>query len=102
MVDAPITQGTVTMVVGMVTTTVFLTWFIAAQFSKNRRDFYRVMSKHNREDDDRFLAIQEVQWELREYIARRDGSKFPHRKPFPRRRYLIDDTEGETEQTPAE
>ncbi len=95
-VDAPMMQSAVTMIVGAATTTAFLTWFIAAQFSKNRRHFHQVMSQHNKEDDDRFLAIQEAQWELREYVARRDGTKSPpQRKPFPRRRYLQDDANGD-------
>jgi hypothetical protein len=72
--------------------TAFLTWFIAAQLSNNRRVFYRTISKHNREDDDRFAALQDNQYELREYLAQRDGTAMPQRKTFPRRRYLIDDS----------
>ena len=82
-------------VVGATTTTML---YLERKFSEHRklvyqleRNFYRIISQHNREDDDRFLAIQEIQWELREYVARRDGTKLPHRKPFPRRRYVQDD-----------
>lgn len=97
-IDAPAVQSTVTMVMGLASTVAFLTWFIAGQFSKSRRDFYRIMSLHNREDDDRFLAIQEAQRELREYVARRDGTKIPHPKSFPRRRYFDGGTNSETGQ----
>lgn len=88
--DIPITENVVYIVVSAVGATAWLTWFIRDQFSKNRRDFYRVMSRHNKEDDDRFAALQDNQYELREYIARRDGTELPQRKTFPRRRYLIE------------
>lgn len=88
--DVPAAQSIFAMVAAVAAPTAFLTWFIAEQFRKNRQEFYRVMSVHNQEDDDRFSAIQEAQWELREHIARREGSKPPHRKPFPKRRYITD------------
>ena len=91
--DIPITENVVYIVSSAVAATAWLTWFIRDQFSKYRRDFYRVMSRHNREDDDRFAAVQDNQYELREYIARRDGTELPQRRTFPRRRYLIETPE---------
>ena len=93
---------TLQMLAIVVGATVTIMLYLEKKFGEHRklvyqleRNFYRVMSQHNREDDDRLLALQEAQWELREYVARRDGTKMPHRKPFPRRRYVQDDGEAE-------
>ena len=89
---------TLQMLVMVVGATIAIMLYLEKKFAEARklvhqleRHFNQVMSLHNREDDDRLLALQESQWELREYIARRDGTKSPHRKPFPRRRYLQGD-----------
>lgn len=74
-----------------------LAWFISAQFSKNRAMFYKALSLHNREDDDRFASLSNDIWAIHLRNARRDGDEPPERKTFPRRRYLQEslDTQGE-------
>jgi len=69
----------------------WLTWFIGNQFSGNRRVFYRVISQHNREDDDRFAALDDAIWGIHIRNARRDGDGAPLRKSMARRRYLVED-----------
>lgn len=70
--------------------TAWLTWFLREQFSKTHRLFYRVISLHNREDDDRFEAMSNEIWKIHLRNARRDGDAPPDRSTFPRRRYLSD------------
>jgi hypothetical protein len=65
-----------------------LAWFISAQFSANRSLFYRALSMHNREDDDRFESLSGDIWRIHLRNAARDGDDAPERKTFPRRRYL--------------
>lgn len=74
--------------------TAFLTWFIFDQFRRLRSLIYRIISAHNREDDDRFESLSTDNWNLRLELARRLGGKIPERKTFPRRRYLQEDNEG--------
>lgn len=69
----------------------FLAWFINNQFSHNRRIFYRVMSRHNKEDDDRFEAISNDVWGILIRNARVDDDQPPKRTTFPRRRYLTEE-----------
>ena len=77
--------------VSIISATVFLTWFIASQFSGNRRAFYRIISRHNREDDDRFAMLDNAIWKIHLRNARRDGDMPPQRNPMARRRYMIED-----------
>lgn len=63
-------------VIGMIIgTTAGVSWFIADQFRRHRLLLYRVMSRHNKEDDDRFAVL----W------TRITGEKWT---PFPRRDYF--------------
>ena len=71
-----------------------LAWFISEQFRRNRQTFYKVMSVHNKEDDDRFESINNQIWQLRLRNARKDGEEPPEYNSFPRRRYLIDEQSG--------
>ena len=88
---APILSvATLSMMGGLALTTAYLTWFISDQFSKNRRLFYRVISRHNREDDDRFEVLNDSIWKIHLRNAERDGDKPPHRHPIVRRRYLLE------------
>jgi hypothetical protein len=65
---------------------------------ESQRMFLRVMSRHNREDDDRFEAISNGMWHLALRNARKDGDDPPPRITFPRRRYLIEtEEEGDDE-----
>ena|SRR5271154_4384549 len=74
----------------------WLAWFISTQFSANRKAFYRIMSVHNKEDDDRFEALKQDIWQLRLRNARVDGVKPPEQQSFPRRRYLGEDGDIDT------
>jgi hypothetical protein len=98
---APVTDGVIYMVGSVATGTAFLTIWITNQFSKNRRDFYRVISRHNKEDDDRFAVLQDEHWELRGYIAKRDRTPMPKRTTLPRRRYLIETDNEQSESSEA-
>jgi hypothetical protein len=69
----------------------WLTWFISNQFAGNRRVFYRIISQHNREDDDRFAELSDAIWGIHLRNARRDGDSAPQRKSITRRRYLVQD-----------
>lgn len=90
-----VTIQLVSIVVSAVAITAWLTWFLRDQFSKTHRLFYRVISLHNREDDDRFAALSDEVWKIHLRNARRDGDDPPDRKTMPRRRYLADDAEPE-------
>lgn len=67
------------------------TWFFRNQFSAARQMFFRVMSRHNREDDDRFQALSDDIQRIHLRNAQRDGDVPPPRRTFQRRRYLSDD-----------
>lgn len=73
--------------------TASLTWFMFQQFSNTRREFYRVISRHNREDDENFASLEEAISYINIRNARIDNTEPPARKKIPRRRYLIDDKE---------
>jgi len=102
----PITFQIVTAISGAVAVAVVVVLWITREFSKNRRLFYRVISRHNREDDDRFAHLDGEIWKIHLRNALRDGTEIPPRIPIPRRRYLMDDTDdeegGSAELEPAE
>jgi hypothetical protein len=91
--EVTLTANTVYMVGSVASGTAFLTIWITNQFSKLRRELYRVISRHNREDDDRFAELHDDIWQIHLRNANIDGSKPPIKKPFPRRRYLIESGE---------
>lgn len=91
----PLTWGLVTILCAAVGSTAFLTWFVRDQFSKQRGGFFKIISRHNREDDDRFVNLSDELWNLRAQVARLSGDIPPSRKTLPRRRYLVDDTNEE-------
>ena len=88
-----ITESVVYMVGSVASGSAFLAWFINNQFSYNRRIFYRVMSRHNKEDDDRFEGINHEIWQILLRNSRVDGDQPPKRTTFPRRRYLQESDE---------
>jgi hypothetical protein len=55
-----------------------------------RRIFYRIISLHNHEDDDRFAELKNDIWRLRVRNATKDGEEFPEPDHFVRRRYLTE------------
>jgi hypothetical protein len=89
--EASITWGTAGIIGTMCAATGWLTWFFQSQLRAQRAMFYRVVSKHNREDDDFFEAVRGDIRELHLRNARVDGVHPAEMKPLPRRRYLIDD-----------
>ena len=82
---------TLSIIGSIVTATAMLTWFMFKQFSDTRRELYRVISQHNREDDDNFAMIDDAIWNIHLRNARIDGDTPPARKKIPRRRYLVAD-----------
>lgn len=95
--DLPITWGLVGVVCSVAAGTAVLTRHLSNQFSKQTRLFFRVISRHNREDDDRFQALSDEMWGVRELISNISGRPLPARRSFPRRRYLVDDGEHPSE-----
>jgi hypothetical protein len=88
-----VTIQLVSIVASVAVATAWLTWFLREQFSQTHRMFYRVLSLHNREDDDRFAELDTAIWKIHVRNARRDGDEPPERRPIPRRRYLAEDSE---------
>lgn len=93
--DLPVTWGLVGIIGSVAGGTAFLTWFVRDQFSQQKSLFFRVISRHNREDDDRFESLSTDLWTIREHLAEHGGKSLPPRRTFPRRRYLVDDGEGD-------
>lgn len=91
--DLPLTWNLVVLVTSVVCGTAWLTWFIRDQLSKQVHLFYRIISKHNREDDDRFEDLNTHIWNIRNHLSAQGGTPLPEFRPLPRRRYLIDDDE---------
>jgi len=88
--DPPITESTVYVVSAVMLGTASTVLFLMREFSKNRQLFYRIISLHNKEDDDRFAALSDDIWRIHLRNALRDGDVPPARKTFPRRRYLAE------------
>jgi hypothetical protein len=89
--DAPISWGYAGMMATVCAATAWLTWFFQSQLRSQRAMFYRIVSKHNKEDDDAFEAIRNDIRLIHLRNARVDGDRPPEMKPLPRRRYLVDD-----------
>lgn len=83
-------EGLLYMIGSVASGAAFLSWFMADQLSRNRRVFYQIISRHNKEDDDRFEALSTDIWRIHLRNARRDGDGPPERKTFSRRRYLTE------------
>lgn len=75
--------------------------FVMREFSNTRKMmyqgqvklqklFFRVISQHNKEDDDRFEAIYREQYRLHVRNAKKDGTPMPEFRPLPKRSYLIE------------
>lgn len=109
MSDPVVTQGLLYIIgavaafVGVSTATI--TVFILNGNSKTRGVFYKelksirgyfnkVISLHNKEDDDRFETLNTEIWRLHLRNAKKDGTATPKFSPLPRRRY-IDQQDGE-------
>jgi hypothetical protein len=88
--DPPITESTFYIVGAVMTGTACTVLFLMREFSQNRKLFYRIISLHNKEDDDRFQALSDDIWKIHLRNARRDGDHPPQRKTFPRRRYIAE------------
>jgi hypothetical protein len=91
--DPPITESVAYIVGAVMLGTASTVIFLMREFSKSRHLFYRVISLHNKEDDDRFAALSDEIWKIHLRNARRDGDAPPARHTFPRRRYLAETTE---------
>jgi hypothetical protein len=92
--DLPLTWSLLGVMGSVAAGTAILIWFVRDQFSKQQRMFFRIISRHNREDDDRFDGISNELWNIRLTMARNHGEPLPPRETFPRRRYLVDDAGG--------
>lgn len=92
MPDQIITGYTVTVVGSAVCATAAILLWLTREFSKTRNLFYRVISRHNREDDERFSHLDDQQWSIIVRNAIKDGERVPERRTMRRRRYLVDDS----------
>lgn len=108
--DPVVTQGLL-YIIGAVAvfvggSTITVTSFILNGFTKTRNTlfaetgklrtyFERVISTHNKEDDDRFEKLNTEVWRLHLRNARKDGTTSPDFEPLPRRRYVHDSDESD-------
>lgn len=88
--DAPLTLSTLYLIGAVMAGTAATVMAIVRESRQNRRLFYRIISLHNKEDDDRFAALSDEIWNIHLRNARRDQEQPPQRKTFPRRRYLAE------------
>ena len=93
--ESPISWGVAGIIATMCVATAWLTWFFQNQLRQQRAMFYRIVSKHNREDDDAIEAIRNDIRQIHLRNARIDHDEPPPLRPIPRRRYLIDDSSEE-------
>lgn len=59
---------------------------------------YRLISKHNREDDERFEALNQNIFDIHLHLAQRDGTEMPRMRTFPRRRYMVESVESDQDE----
>lgn len=95
--ESPVTQDTLYMMAAVVAGTVSIMVYLQNIKSSNkkliyetRRLIHRIISLHNKEDDDRFAELKNDLWKLRVRNAMKDGEIFPEPVDFPRRRYLAE------------
>ena len=74
-----------------VTSTAFILRQFYKQGSDTRRLIFRIMSRHNREDDDYFALLAGMIQDMRVRNALRDGTQPPPMPIIRRRRYLVAD-----------
>jgi hypothetical protein len=86
-----LTTDTLYLVGAIASATAVIVVFLEKRFSDLRRLVYRIISAHNKEDDDRFAALRKDIHEIAVRNALRDGDPEPHLKEFRRRRYLDDE-----------
>lgn len=94
-IDPPVTNSTLYIIAAVMTGTALTVLFLTNEFKKNRQLFYRIISLHNKEDDDRFQALSDDIWKIHLRNAMRDGDAPPDRKTLPRRHYLAETIEGD-------
>lgn len=88
--DTAVTLNTLYLIGAVMVGTAATVLFIMRESRQNRRLFYRIISLHNKEDDDRFQALSDEIWKIHLRNATRDGDQPPERKTLPRRRYLAE------------
>src|SRR5580700_9530290 len=97
--EAPtmVTQDTLYMIAAVAVGTASIMAYLQRLQSSNkkliyetRRIIYRIISLHNKEDDERFAELNDGLWKLRVRNAMKDGELFPEPTPFTRRRYLAE------------
>ena len=86
-----VTWELVSIIGSIASATAILSWFMFQQFSNTRKELYRVISQHNREDDENFALLEEAIYAIHLRNARIDNDDPPMRKKIPRRRYLVTD-----------
>lgn len=102
MTDVPVSMQTLYMLAMVAAATATIIIYLEKKFSEHRklvyqteRNFNRVMSRHNHEDDDLFEQIHTEIWRLHLRNAAKDATPAPEFKPLPRRRYVIDEQPGQ-------
>ena len=100
--STPLTIGLIEFIVGIVTGAVAICAFVFDQFRRTRekaqselsqfkRVVFRMVSKHNKEDDENFGAINDNIHDIANRIASHFGQAPPAFRTLRKRRYLIDD-----------
>ena len=93
--NIPVTLGLVSFVGGIVTASVLTLLWFTNELRKNRALFFKIISKHNREDDANFQQLSDAVWTVIARNAHKDGDVLPPRRSPVKRRYLIDDDSDE-------
>lgn len=88
----PLTWHLVSIVASVASGTAFLTWFVRDQFARQTRQFFKIISRHNREDDDRFEALNTNIRRIREHLLSGGVAAVGEMRTLPRRNYLSDDS----------
>lgn len=94
-------QDTLYMIGAVVSGTAVTVVFVMREFSRNRgllydtqskiqKLFFKIISQHNKEDDERFDAINRELHRLHIRNAKKDGAPMPEFRSMPQRRYLTE------------
>ncbi len=87
----PITIGLAAFIGGIgVAVATGILWF-KNEMSKLRNEFFRIVSRHNREDDENFGVLEDGIWNVIARNSQKDSTPTPPRQSLRRRRYLMDD-----------
>jgi hypothetical protein len=89
--DLPLTWQLVGVVISVASATAVIMIYLNRVVSDLKRTFYRVVSTHNREDDDRFELQNQNVWDIHLHLAAPEKTPLRPPRTLPRRRYLVEE-----------